>query len=412
MTRKIIILAIISVLAFSGCNIFGWLYPGGSTSGDTTELKLEGDIALQKGDLDTALDYYAKAVSADPKNSAARWGYVKTYILKNNVQLIMLASKFTGDQDPADIITAYASTLNTMMNEIINYAAPIVEGPSDGVISQYDINVNGTLMLAYFIRGFIGNADSNHDGNYFSALGPGGGDVMIFDNNGQFTYNANVVNIDSLQNSLESMYNDLSTSVSDPSNNRLSRSVVSNIIVITHDLTEDLLYVYKIFGGSFNDFSKAVSALNNIAQGLPDTEVFTSFKSDIDARYQEMSSYLNGAEIDTSVLNYDHFMMVGYNMSGYSGGTPSKTYEWTDYANFNKTAFTNHTPIATTYEPGKTNYLMRLNNHSGDYLTNAIANYAQFTNDLNFLNELYNSVQDVFNDIANANMIKNLTGGL
>ncbi len=408
MTRKLLIVIFVSLFAFTGCNIFGWLYPEDTASGDSATQKLQGDTAMQKGDLNSALNYYAEAVKTDSDNSEARWGYVQAYVMMHNVDIVMLASKFASGEDPSEIITDFAGSLLTTMNTIISYLDPIASGSCDGVISQYDINVNGNLMLAYFIRGFLGNADSNGDGNYFSTTGSGGGDIMIFDE-GSLTYNAAVVDIDNLQNNLNDLYDELSASVSNPSNKRLYRSTVSNIIVTTHNLIEDLMFVYKTFGSSFGDFTKAVGAFNNISQGLPNSSIFVDFKSQIDEQHDTMNGYLDGADIDTARLNFDHFMMVGYNMTGYSGtGDPPK---WPDYANFVKSAFDSHSPTATTYETGKINYLYRLSNHSGDYLTNASANYTQFTNDLSFLNELFMSVTTVFTDIANANLIKNLTGG-
>ena len=411
MTRKVIIILIASLLLFTGCNIFEWLYPDNINSEEASDLVSKGNTALQKGELKKAMDYFSKAVSVDSKNSEARWGYVQAYTLYNNVSLIMIASKISADEDPSQIITEFTPNLLDIMNVIISYLAPISEDKCDGVIPATDININGNLMLAYLIRGFLKNADSNGDGVYFSETGLGGGDVIIFDDSGNLTYNPNVVDIDNLQTQLDSLYSSLEKSVNDPSNNRLGRDAVSNIIVVTHDLTESLAYVYKIFGSSFDDFTKAASALDKLAEGLPETEVFLQFKEEVDERYNQMAGYLQGADIDANHLNCDHYMMVGTNMSGYDGAEPpDRGYHWTTYGNFNTTSFTTHSPIATTYETGKTNYYMRLHNHSGDYLTNAIANPQQFTNDLHFLKDLFLSVATVFTDIVNANLIKNISG--
>jgi len=400
----LLILCVLIIGIFASCNIFDWLYPDEETSDNAEDLVAQGDAALQNGDVDKALECYKKAVDKDSKNSKARWGYVKAYILKKNVDLILIASKLTAGADPSSVISSSASSITNTMNNVIQYLDPIAHGQCDGAISSTSFEVNLNLMIAYMVRGFLKNGDSNADNIYFSIEGSGGGDLFIF-KNGEITYNPNVANIESYQSDLENTFNSILASLKTSPPSKISRSSVSNILYIAHNLTEDLLYVYKIMGSSFADFSGGMYALYNGIAGLSTEEVVEDLKKEMEKRYNEAKGYLDGADDDTANLSHDHLRIVGTNMIGDDGSD-----NW--YYNFNKSSWDTHSnpptkSISDWY--GKTNLYRRFLNKSGDYLTNPL-NTSQFTNDLIFISDLTNTISKIFRDIEESNLLKNLIG--
>ncbi len=406
MPKKIIIFILIIFITgiFASCNIFDWLYPDEDISGDVEDLIAKGDAALRSGNPSEAMKYYGEAIKKDSKSSEARWGYVKAYILTKNADLILIASKLVAGQDPASIISDSASTLMGMMNVIIDKLDPIAHGQCDGVIPSTDFGVNLNLMLAYMVRGFLMNGDSNSDENYFSITGAGGGDIFIFQN-GELVYNPAVVDIEGLSETLTVTFDEVINSLStQPHPSPLARSTVSNLLRTSHNIIEDLLYVYYVMGSSFSDFTGGMYALNNAVAGLAAGEVVEELKRELEDRYNEAREYLEGSEDDACSLNDDHFRIVGQDVNGYTNSCPEN---W--YTKFTKSPWTNHSnPPNTTYAPGKTNLYRRFLNKSGDYFTTF--GDAQFTNDLIFITDLTNTVSKIFRDIENSNLLKNLMG--
>jgi len=397
MKFKLLGILSLTLLLLNNCSIFDGLYPDETAEGDVETLIAKGDTELSKGNPYEAWINYDKAVQKAPRNSKARWGAAKSYILYKNADLILIASKIMGKQDPSTIISKGASSLVDTMSKVIFYLDPIAKGQCDEQISRYSVDINLNLMLAYLIRGFLKNGDKpNSDGNYFS-----NGDLFILQN-GKLSYNTNVVKIEDYQKTLESSYEDIVNSLSQTPPSSIPRSSVSNIIYIAHNITEDLLLIYYIMGSSFNDFSGGMFALNNATVSISGSEVVEELKKELQDRYNEFNGYLNGADIDTANLNNDHFRFVGTNMIGYSGSP-----NW--YDSFTNSDWSTHSnPPNTEYQPGKTNLYWRFLNRVSGNLLDEFPPDAQFTNELIFITDLTNCLSKLFRDIENANLLKNL----
>ena len=72
-------MCLVLVFALAGCNIFSWAHNEGSS--DNAEIRVaDGNTSLANGDYVKALDSYQAAITANPQNSEARYGYIKAYI--------------------------------------------------------------------------------------------------------------------------------------------------------------------------------------------------------------------------------------------------------------------------------------------------------------------------------------------
>ncbi|MBU1077367.1 MAG: hypothetical protein KKH98_08755 [Spirochaetes bacterium] len=394
MARKLILIALLVLMSafFTSCtdSIFGWLYPGSGDAESANDLIALGDQALAKGDATAAYGYYVKAVTADASSGRARIGVARARFLMSNVDLILLVSKMTSgtDDDLPAIITQFAVAIRLTMDDVITYLAPITQGACPDV-SMYDFEVNINLVLSYFLRGFIRNGDSNNDLVYFSAGGPNSGDLFIFQD-GNLGYNTAKVDVENLESQI--------TTTLDDFNNRISllqpieESSVSNIISFGHDIVEDLIEVYKIFGTSFSDFQEAANALNRGVQGISGGEVMDDVKNDINERVTEMSGYLTGADADALILSSDHLKLVGTN--AFSGS----------YTAFAETPWATTVPTFATYAAGKTNLLRRVTDHPG-------SSY-DITNPTNmaYIQEVVTVMNDIVIHITDSNLLKQLMG--
>ncbi|MDD5065489.1 MAG: hypothetical protein PHF84_00445 [bacterium] len=405
MNRKFLIIMLtctVIIVGIMSCSVFDGLYPDKDTgTTDAADLVEMGDIAMQKGEVAAATNYYARAVRADGRNSKARRGYARANILLNNANLIWLASKMSSGQDSdlPGLITASAGGFLGTMDVVIAYLGPISEGRCDGAVSAYDFEINMNLMLAYFIRGFLRNGDSNGDSIYFSTAGPGGGDLFIFDN-GNLGYNPAVADITTLQNNIEGDLSAIESSL--PTMASIQRSTISNLIWQGHDINEALLLVYKTFGSSFVDFTGASSSLNKAVAGLTSGGVMDDIRNDINERYTEMSAYLTGADTDANNLNNDHVRIVGVNVPGYI----SDSVSW--YASFSKSVWPHAFVNSTDPRTGMTNLYYKFVRKPGDFFTNLAS--PQTAEDLKILQQTTNTMLQLMRDVENANLIKNLMG--
>lgn len=401
MTRRITgpLLIALLCLGLAGCgNIFDALYPDqDSTTTNTDDLVALGDSALQSGQVDSALDYYGRAVAQQSGNSRARRGYARAYIMKKNADLLWMASRISsGSTDISAVITTSAVSMTNTMNVVIDKLLPVSQGSCDGIVPATDFEINMNLALAYFLRAFLRNGDSNGDGDYFSASGAGGGDLFIFQD-GNITYNVNVSAFTVMQGPLENLLDQLNGF---GTSGILPRSSVSNVLVLSHDIVEDILFVYRIFGSSFSDFLGAASALNQAVGGLSAGSVMDDIRNDINQRVAEMSGYFNGATADANYLSSDHLSVVGTQMSNWSGGASG----W--YSSFVKTGWTNHLAAIpdTTYASGKTNLLRLFSAHPAGY-TNTI------TNDISYITNMAAVVNGILEHVQNANLLNSIGGG-
>lgn len=397
--QYILYICILLILIFTQCSIFDGLYPDKAVGNESAQdLITLGDTALQNGNIDGALDYYSRAITASQGTSGlARKGYAKAYILKNNADLMFLGSQLSaGTGLPSSIVSSLTNTMNT----VINTLNPIGLGQCDSSVATTDFEVNVNLLLAFFIRGFMKPADSNGDGNYFAE-----GDILIF-KNGSITYNENVVDIDTLQAELESSLQSVQDSLNAlPSLIALDRSVISNTLQWSHNITEDLLLIYKIFGNSFSDFTKAMDALNRGITGLNVNNVLNDIKTEADKRYNEMNSYLNGSLADTTNLNNNHYRIVGQNMINFA-----HIDHW--YDNFIKSDWTTHVINQNTYIDNGitfTNLNYKFSQNTGNFFTNN-STPTTFNEDLLFMQQLTNTLNKLIHDVENGNLLKNLMG--
>lgn len=396
MTRRVIVLLLVVFFSFNlvSCtsSIFDWLYPDEGGDGDSVEdLIANGDAALKRGEPKTALDYYSRAVAlSSPRSSRASVGAARATMLLVNVDIMMLCSKLIADNsgDLSAIISPEAGTLEEKMGAVISYLAPLSSGQCDGEIPATDFEVNMNLMIAYFLRGFLKNGDSNTDGAYFSASGSDNGDIFIFEGS-SIGYNANKVNVETLQANIETEMNNLTAGIAGGS---VPRATVSNLIYMSHDVLEDLLLVYKYYNTSFDDFIGAATALNRGVAGISGGEVVADMQNEINSRVNEMNSYLNGADTDTANLSTDHLRLVGTN--AFSGS----------YSTFSETSWALHMAIGSDNldDTGKTNLSGILGIHTGDFSVVARSAY---------LTRLQQTIEKILNDITSANLINNLMGG-
>lgn len=401
MTRRITgpLLIALLCLGLAGCgNIFDALYPDqDSTTTNTDDLVALGDSALQSGQVDSALDYYGRAVAQQSGNSRARRGYTRAYIMKKNADLLYLASGLSGQStNIPHIITDSAVSMTNTMNVVIDKLLPVSQGSCDGIVPATDFEINMNLALAYFLRAFLRNGDSNGDGSYFSASGPGGGDLFIFQN-GNITYNVNVSAFTVMQGPLENLLDQLNGF---GTSGILPRSSVSNVLVLSHDITEDILFVYRVFGSSFDDFLGAASALNQAVGGLSAGSVMDDIRTEINQRVAEMSGYFNGATADANNLSSDHLRVVGTQMSNWNSGASG----W--YSSFVKSGWTNHLtgiPV-TVYAAGKTNLLHRFSTHPASY-----TNTSPY--DILYITDVAEAVNNILQHVQNANLLNSIGGG-
>jgi len=395
MTRKMLVFGflLIAGIFFLNCekNIFSIFYPESSStvvdSNDVNDYITQGDAYLAKGDPYNAWLNYDAAVKKFPTSGIARSRAARAYIIyKGNVDLMMIASQFSAGNDMADVITDFATSLNDLMDKIIYYLSDIAKKKCDDSVPYNDFEVNINLSLANFIKAFLVIGDSNNDGVYFST-----GDLFIAQG-GSIDYNQDFINIDGLQSSLEGDIDNI-ISILDTGSGTISRSVVSNIIVTSHDLVEMILTVYSIAYRGFSYFNEANYALNNAISGLPSDPALEDFRQEANERFTEINGYLNGAEEDTSNLSSDHFKLVGVHMNSYVPNT-----KW--YTNFTTSVWSSHFSVVSS----PTNLLWSLSTHPGDY---DVLN----TNDLKFLSELTNSIMSIMRHVAEGNLVNNIMGG-
>jgi hypothetical protein len=123
------------------------------------------------------MEYYDKAVAADPTNSKARYGYVSAYLKSTGLNIIefaksagnqkTIASATVGLVSPAPARAYYLIDDRTkpfgvdmkkfegLAIVLVNYLDPIAKGQCDGKITATDAEINLNLAFAYLLRGIF-----------------------------------------------------------------------------------------------------------------------------------------------------------------------------------------------------------------------------------------------------------------
>jgi len=96
------VLAFILIMCFTGCNIKNnlfMIFHQAGTSTDSVILTADGDTAMAAKEYSKALEYYSKALQADPNNTNALKGHANALIMSNNLDFTPIASAFLGGDD-------------------------------------------------------------------------------------------------------------------------------------------------------------------------------------------------------------------------------------------------------------------------------------------------------------------------
>ena len=202
-----IAIVFIAIFVASGCskstNIFGWTHSGGSSSATPAVLVSDGDSAYAAGDNVKAMENYDKAVTAEPKSSLARVGYVKAYVKNAGLDLASLIKNASGQQKNTgapsaasmypvvgfvqsvvdaqggyylinDVKRPFGVNLpqfEGLVTVIIKYLGPIADGTCDAGILATNPVININLCFAHFLRGILWIVDNDYnatiDYNFF-----------------------------------------------------------------------------------------------------------------------------------------------------------------------------------------------------------------------------------------------------
>ncbi len=323
MTKKFIIIILLVALSsmFIGCrgNIFGWLYPGDDTDfEDVDDLVEAGDIALRKGDFETAKKCYWNAIQKNPRSSRARFGYARAFILSKNVDLLYMASKLYAEPQNANIVMSelindykFTDTMTTVIDVLNDPQYSIVNQQCDGDIPYNDFAVNFDLMISYFFRALISIGDSNNDKQYFTKTATGG-DFLYFGGEGEdlLVENTNVIKQEENRKEFDENF----TYITNNLGSSIEKSYFVNVLHMLHEIIEDIIYIYYLSDLGLDDFLNFNLCWTRGVQGLiGNNEVINKMVKDADKSYNEFKVIKDNAIPDTDVLNADHNDIVGVN---------------------------------------------------------------------------------------------------
>ncbi|MFH1823622.1 MAG: tetratricopeptide repeat protein [Candidatus Firestonebacteria bacterium] len=170
-----------------GVNIFGWTSP---TGGSAQASVANGDAQFAANDYANAMASYDAAISADPKNSKARYGYVKAYLKNIRLDLAAFLKNYSNENSaPSFVIPAVSVKVNSsecsydliddptrpfgtnlqkfqiLVEVIINYLDPIARGECDEVIPRTNVGLNVNLAFAHLLRGIFCVLDEDYNGS-------------------------------------------------------------------------------------------------------------------------------------------------------------------------------------------------------------------------------------------------------
>ena len=178
---------LVLIFALAGCNIFSWAHNNEGTSDNAEVQVANANSSLASGDYQKALDSYQAAVNADPKNSEARYGYIKAYIKDLGLDIAEMSKTYSDENksiaytviafsgqasvkaeliDPDKFLPAKIGGLKKLEelgDKLWEMLGPIAEGQCDGKISAKNPEVNLNLALGYLLKAIFNIADNNHD---------------------------------------------------------------------------------------------------------------------------------------------------------------------------------------------------------------------------------------------------------
>ncbi|OGF51199.1 MAG: hypothetical protein A2231_02225 [Candidatus Firestonebacteria bacterium RIFOXYA2_FULL_40_8] len=143
--------------------------------------------AYAAGDYTAAMAMYADVVTAEPANSTARYGYVKSYVKNAGFDIASFITSGTGMSSGApkafapaanriiakstlmidDLQNPFgvnAKVLEGLCTVLITYLDPIANGTCDGVIPANDVGLNSSLAFAHLLKGVFLVVDPGFDG--------------------------------------------------------------------------------------------------------------------------------------------------------------------------------------------------------------------------------------------------------
>jgi hypothetical protein len=160
------VLLLVSCLALSGCNLFGW------TSGDSSDSLIDDGIQeMRDGNYEAAKAKFSAAMEDDPTSSEARYYHAKATLLASgfnpfNIGVDMSDGNydpgenlpFTGINWPAGKANALYGAVRTVYEDL----KPIYDEETRGEFTRKDIDLD--FAIATGVKGIFGFQDVNLDG--------------------------------------------------------------------------------------------------------------------------------------------------------------------------------------------------------------------------------------------------------
>jgi len=345
------LVAIFGIFFFTSCNVFSIFH---TTSLGTFQGNLDkAEAAYANYDYEAALDYYGKAVEANPQSSKARVGYVSALQKVRFVDFLYIAQEATKDGfDPYNLLNEPNIRNNIIGNtgvfqETIDKLLPIQQQLCDSEIPYNDALVNLQLAIAYLVRGVISMADTDRDGIVGDE-----GDFIRFLPGPEIEINTNILNVDEIANSLSSVASNTNTGISGDFNPMALFSLATNpsgltnlslgtnsdyrnFIQVIHDSIELALSVLKMAALGFNNFDKAIYSVNLIGQHYNSNKLIKDSVADLNSFYQGFSDIATDIDGLASPFNDFHHDITGE--YAYSGNV----------ANFQNSSFAYHIAAGT-----------------------------------------------------------------
>ena len=190
--KKVIVLSVAVAFLATGCgksfNIFGFTHKSGG-SDDSIVLVADAQSAYENGDYAEAERLYLQAITANPRDSKARLGYVQAFIRNSGLDIISLAQNAANQKSvarltpgffsqapstngywlfPKDPTASYGITLariEGIYQVIIDHFTPVINGETDMPAEDVPPIVYVNRAFAYLLKGAIRIVDKNLDGS-------------------------------------------------------------------------------------------------------------------------------------------------------------------------------------------------------------------------------------------------------